>query len=288
MKKFVRFLKFFFLTLYFIGISYLIIKKDFLSLSEALYFLIPIIFFLSIFILWIIFIKTFYNKNRYEDEFTTIVNHTFRTPLTNINWTTNELTKELTQEEKNNLLQNINNSTGKLLDIVDLFVGVKSIDDRSSYNFKATSIRELIEKSIIKYRREINKKNISLQVSPFKDVPLLTVDLKKIHFVVDTLIENAVLYTLPNGKITIDSVLRPNKLIFFVSDSGIGLSIMNKLRLFSKFYRGQRARHINTDGMGLRLYLAKRIIRRHKGKIYFKSRGENQGTTFFIELPFKK
>jgi signal transduction histidine kinase len=63
---------------------------------------------------------------------------------------------------------------------------------------------------------------------------------------------------------------------------------MDKLMIFQKFYRSKKAILMNTDGMGLRLYLSKEIIKRHHGRIYAKSNGVNEGTTFFIELPFQK
>lgn len=283
-----RLIKIFCLTVYLIGITYLLINNNTLNLPDFIHTIIPIIFLISFIAFWLFFIIIFFNKTRYEDEFTQIVNHVFRTPLTGISWTTNELKKELSNEEKLNLLQNITNLTDKLVEIVDLFIGIKKVEDQSSYNFKATSVRELIEKSLIKYRYLLNKKNISLNISSFRDAPLLTVDLKKIHFVIDSLIENAVLYTPANGKISIDYMTNQNKLVFYVSDTGIGLSLINKFRIFTKFYRGSRARNIYTDGLGLRLHLSKIIIKRHKGKIYFKSKGKNHGSTFFIELPFKR
>jgi len=58
--------------------------------------------------------------------------------------------------------------------------------------------------------------------------------------------------------------------------------------IFSKFYRGAQAKLMNTDGMGLKLYLSRQIIKRHHGKIYAKSNGKEEGSTFFIELPFNK
>jgi signal transduction histidine kinase len=50
----------------------------------------------------------------------------------------------------------------------------------------------------------------------------------------------------------------------------------------------KRAVLMNPDGMGLKLYLSKQVIARHKGRIYAKSKGVNRGTTFFVELPLKK
>ena len=100
--------------------------------------------------------------------------------------------------------------------------------------------------------------------------------------------ENAIIYTKKDGQITIDCISNSNKLTLFISDTGIGLGFLDKMMIFSKFYRSIQAKLMNTDGMGLRLYLSKEIIKRHNGKIYVKSKGLNKGSTFYIEIPFNK
>jgi signal transduction histidine kinase len=214
------------------------------------------------------------------------VNHVFRTPITSISWYAKELEKELTREERISYTQNIENSVEKILGIVDIFAGVKSIRDSSSYFFEATSVREIIEASLAKYRQEINKKEISFQVSAFKDVPLLTLDLKKITFVIDTLVENAIIYTPKGGKVLIEGIPGHGRVTVYVSDTGLGLSRTEKRKSFSRFWRGERARRTNPDGMGLRLYLSRIIVSRHHGRLYAKSKGKDRGSTFILELPY--
>lgn len=233
------------------------------------------------------YIKLHLKTNKLESEFTSIVNHTFRTPLTRINWISKELEKDLPQKEKMLHIQNLNNATNKVLEIVDLFAGIKNIKDMSSYFFEAISIRDIVEKSIVKHREEINKKNIMFNVSTFKNIPLLTLDTKKISFVIDSLIENAILYTQIGGEVSIDSIHNGKKLTLVVQDNGMGLSFRDKIKIFSRFYRNKEAVLKNPDGMGLKLYLSKQIIKRHNGNIYVKS-NKNKGSKFFIELPFSR
>lgn len=250
--------------------------------------LVPAVFFISVIYFCYQYISLKIRENRLEQEIILIVNHTFRTPLTSISWHTKELEKNIPQNEKSLFLQNINNNVANILNIIDLLVGINDIKNTSTYYFQATSIREIIEESIKKYREKINKKTILFQISNLKEIPLLTVDLKKISFVFDTVIENAIFYTNKNGKIFIDCISEPNKLTFFISDTGIGLNFFDKIKIFSKFYRSKKAKLLNTDGLGLRLYLAKKIIKKHHGRIYVRSNGQNEGSTFFIELPYIK
>ena len=121
----------------------------------------------------------------------------------------------------------------------------------------------------------------------FADIPLLTVDTKKISFVIDAMLQNAILYTKEGGHIAIDCRANKKTVTLYIADDGIGLSWRDTYFLFDRFYRGRRAKKMNTDGVGLSLYLSKEIIHRHDGTITAKSKGKNKGSTFSIVLPVK-
>lgn len=230
----------------------------------------------------------FGDKKNTENEFITVVNHTFRTPITSIAWMLDELKEDLGKEEKLLLIQKIENSTKKILDIIDLFVGIKNINDTSGYVFQATSIRDILETIIVKYREDITKKNIKFSIPSFKDIPLLTMDLKKISFVIDSVIENAILYTALGGEINIEANFTENMVILKISDTGIGFELKDKKKIFTKFFRTKEAILAQPNGTGLKLYLAKQIIERHGGKMDIESKGQKQGTAVTIALPLHK
>jgi signal transduction histidine kinase len=276
-------------VIYIIGVFVLMIENKNITQSYNLStWLITTIFVVSILYICYRYIYYRLREDKLEEEIISIVNHSFRTPLTSMSWYIKELEKNLPQNERLLYLQNLTNSTNKVLSVVDALVGIKDVKNTSGYSFEAISMREIVEKSIKKYRDQINKKNIAFEVTILKNVPLLTMDLNKISFVIDTILENAILYTNREGKILINCIADTKKLTLFISDTGIGLETMDKFMIFRKFYRSKKAILMNTDGMGLRLYLCKEIIQRHHGKIYARSNGVNEGTTFFIELPFSK
>ncbi len=289
MQEFLTTLKNLIIIIIFIFLSLL----NFFQNETSIFYDLPIYFvpFLNfIFGLLVIILYTTKSiaKDKTEEEFTGVVNHTFRTPLTSVMWMTKELEEDLSKEERNNILQKISNSTKKVLDIVDLFVGIKELNNRASYDFKATSVRDIIEKSITKYREDIKKKNINFQISTFKDIPLITLDLNKISFVVDAVLENALLYTKEKGNIEIDATFNKKILTIIIKDDGIGFDNFEKMKIFNKFYRSKEAILMNPNGMGLKLYLSKAIIKRHKGEIYLESNGKDKGITAYIKLPLAK
>lgn len=249
--------------------------------------LIPALAFASVIYFSWRYVALRFREGSLEYEFTTVVNHTFRTPITSLTWFAKELEKDPPEMEKRQYLQNMENALAKLLGIVDIFAGIRNVRDMSGYFFEATSLREIVEASIAKYREDINKKNLAFQVPTFKDIPLLTIDLKKIAFAVDTVIENAVMYTPAGGKILVDCISKNRHLTLYVSDTGLGLDWRDRMLIFSRFYRGRKARLANTDGMGLRLYLSREIVRRHRGRLYARSRGRDCGATVIMELPFR-
>lgn len=289
MQKILQFLRSLFFVIVLFGVFYLVYNEASFTLRYDL----PEYFVLTVSILILIYLgykyfKLSFKASKLEYEFTSIVNHTFRTPLTRIMWIIKELEKDIPLKDRLLHLQNMSNATNKILEIVDLFAGIKNINDTSSYYFEAVSIRDIVEQSLNRYREEINKKNITFEVPTFKEAPLLTLDVKKISFVVDALIENAIHYTPKDGKISIEHSSTRKSITLLVRDTGMGLSIIDRFRIFSRFYRNSRAKLKNPDGMGLKLYLSKKIIDRHKGKLYAKSRGKNKGAVFFVELPFHK
>ncbi len=289
MKKILQFLEGLSFIIYLFALLYIILKKEYIVTAYNLPdFFIPTLSILGIVYLAYKYLSLNFKVNNLEYEFTSIVNHTFRTPLTRVMWLVKELERDMSQKERLLLLQGITNATDRVLEIVDLFAGVKNINDTSSYFFEAISVRDIVEKSIAKYREEVNKKDLKFEVSTFKDIPLLTLDIKKISFVVDALVENAILYTPKGGNVYIDTILKKNSFVLFVKDTGIGLTLVDKFRIFSRFYRSKRAVLKNPDGMGLKLYLSKQIMRRHKGTLYAISKGKEEGSTFFMELPFNK
>ena len=72
-----------------------------------------------------------------------------------------------------------------------------------------------------------------------------------------------------------------------IFNGGVNFSIYSKnaKKLFTKFTRGKKSSAINTSGSGLGLFIAKKIVELHQGKIWVESQGEGKGSQFIFELP---
>jgi len=69
-----------------------------------------------------------------------------------------------------------------------------------------------------------------------------------------------------------------------IKDTGIGIPKSQQGQIFQKFFRGDNARKLETEGSGLGMYIAKEIVEMHKGRLWFESR-ENKGSKFTFTLP---
>ncbi len=116
-------------------------------------------------------------------------------------------------------------------------------------------------------------------------------DKERIYEVISNLLVNAIKYTPPGGNITIES--RKNNGFFEISveDNGIGFTDEEKSQVFKQFGKIERYGQgwdIAADGTGLGLYITKKLIELHGGKIWLESEGRNKGTIFYFSIPIVK
>jgi two-component system, OmpR family, phosphate regulon sensor histidine kinase PhoR len=107
---------------------------------------------------------------------------------------------------------------------------------------------------------------------------------KDLALLVRNLLDNAVRYTPPGGRITVGLAEDDGRVHLRVEDTGIGIPSRDLPRIFERFYRVDRARSRDTGGTGLGLSIARHVVERHGGRI--RARSElGQGSTFTVSLP---
>jgi len=226
-----------------------------------------------------------------KTEFVSLAAHQLRTPLSAIKWTLKmildgdlgKITKE--QEE---FLEKTYSSNERMIDLINDLLNVTRIEEgRYLYDLAFIDFEDLVEEVINGYKNEIKDKKIKLSFEkPERKIPKTKVDVEKMKLAISNLLDNAVRYTLPSGKIDVVLKYNKGKISFSVEDSGIGIPKDQQKRLFTKFFRGANAVRIDTEGSGLGLFTTKNVIIAHGGKIGFQSE-ENKGSIFYFDLPIK-
>jgi signal transduction histidine kinase len=115
----------------------------------------------------------------------------------------------------------------------------------------------------------------------------LYLDEGKIRQVIMNFIDNAVYYSPEKTRITIKLSIEDGDVVLRVKDEGMGVPPEEQSHLFTRFFRAENARKQRPDGTGIGLYLAKKIVDGHDGKIVFESE-LGKGSTFGFRLPVKK
>ncbi len=111
-----------------------------------------------------------------------------------------------------------------------------------------------------------------------------SIDAEKIRFVLDILLTNASKYSPEHTTVTLSVTRTDDVCRIQVGDEGYGISAEDQAKLFQKFSRIENARSDTSEGVGLGLYMAKKIVTLHGGTITVSS-GVNHGSRFTIELP---
>jgi signal transduction histidine kinase len=218
-------------------------------------------------------------------QFISIITHKFRTPLTAIKWSSENLSNSASQ----NLLEDVNNikkSVNNLLNLTNLLANLTSSDNKNFlYKFKKLDLNLIIQDITFKTSDHLKFKNITFSLPDYPQENFIWGDEQKIKFVLQTLIDNAVNYNKENGKIIISVLKNKKEVLVKVTDTGIGMNKKEIDLLFTNFYRTEKSKEAYTEGMGIGLFLSKIITNKHGGKIWANSEGYGKGSTFCLSLP---
>ena len=160
----------------------------------------------------------------------------------------------------------------------------------TNYTLKEVDLTEIIKNVAQSFTEEINKRGLKFETAlPDKPIMIMA-DTTQITQVFKNLIDNSVRYT-PKGEIKVSLKMSPGnayEAIFMIQDTGVGLTDKDKSALFTEGGKGEESLKINTNSTGYGLYIVKKIVENHSGRIWAESAGRGHGSTFFVELPVKK
>jgi len=128
------------------------------------------------------------------------------------------------------------------------------------------------------------ERSLSLMISKVPTLPPVTGDRDMLGLAIFNLIDNALKYSLPADAVEVRVREDGRALFIEVADGGAGIPLVEQMRIFDDLYRGENARE--TEGSGLGLALARRIVQLHGGEITLRSNPtQGWGTVFTIRLP---
>ena len=146
-------------------------------------------------------------------------------------------------------------------------------------------LSEVVRKSVEELRPAARNKRVQLVASIDEQLPDMQADARRLQQVVDNLIANAIKFTPPSGKIVVLLVRCGDQAELSVSDTGRGVAPDALTRIFDPFVQLGLEPAARSAGMGLGLYVARRLAELHGGTITAESRGEGHGSCLRVRLP---
>ncbi|OYX52935.1 hypothetical protein B7Y92_04450 [Candidatus Saccharibacteria bacterium 32-50-13] len=225
-----------------------------------------------------------------KDEFISMASHQLRTPLTSIKGYLSMLMEGdvgPVSDEQSKLLREAFISSERMVRLIGDFLNVsrlqtgKFIIDRHPVN-----LSKLVADEIEALETNAAARGLKFKYKAPKSFPTMNLDVNKIQQVIMNFSDNAIFYSKPKTVINVELKEVDGWAEFTVTDHGIGVPLAQQNQLFNKFFRATNARRQRPDGTGVGLFLAKKVIDAHGGRIIFRSK-EDQGSTFGFRLPIK-
>lgn len=228
-------------------------------------------------------------QDEQKTEFISLASHQLRGPLTSIKGYASMMLEgdfgELTKTIRDGI-ETIFKSSQSLVVLVGDYLDVSRMDQgRMKYDFSDFDLRKTAEQAVSEMKPNISISGLTLNADIDLEHDLyIHGDEGKIKQVISNLIDNSIKYT-PKG--SIDLIIRRNdkdKITIKIKDTGVGIDPRVLPKLFDRFTRAPDASKTNISGTGLGLYVAKKMMEAHRGKIWAESEGKGKGSTFVIEL----
>ncbi len=219
-----------------------------------------------------------------REQFVANVSHELKTPLTSIKGFSETLKYVEDKKNREKFLQIINDEADRLTRLINDILVLSNIEKQKQELIKEEiDLNELIEKVYCLVKKSAEDKNIKINIVEGK-VPLLIGNKDKYNQMIINLIDNAIKYTEPNGEVNIGTKQDKDNIIFWVEDTGVGISKEHLDRIFERYYRVDKARSRAEGGTGLGLAIVKHIVLGINGKIEVKSEPK-KGTKFIVKIP---
>lgn len=217
-----------------------------------------------------------------KSEFISIMSHQLRSPLTSIKWQIEARLSKPDNGSDNDLIRSILKENKNALDTIKKFLELENVEkEKFLLNKKEFSLSGLIKEVADAKNKQFPNPPIAIRR---ENEEMIFADYEKIKFVLESIIDNALRYGSPDKKTEILMEKNGKDIKISISDNGPGISEAVAEKIFQKFVRPKDDLKYQIPGLGLGLYLSKKIIEKHSGKIGFQTKKE-KGSTFWFTLP---
>ena len=230
--------------------------------------------------------ETLANSESMNRNFIANVSHELKTPMTTISgFIDGIIDGTIPPEKEQYYLGIVSTEVKRLSRLVKTMLDLSRIDSGKMVLRRARfDISNTIFVALLSFESKIDEKKIEIRGLEDSQPIFVDGDPDMIHQVLYNLLENAVKFTNVNGYIEIHAVEEPERVTVSIRNSGPGISPDDVKMIFDRFYKTDKSRSQDKNGMGLGLYIVKTMVQLHGGEIHVES-VENEYTLFEFWIP---
>jgi signal transduction histidine kinase len=221
-----------------------------------------------------------------QKNFLLSITHELKSPLTSIRLGLQTIHKR--HETKPELVRNISESSlleaDRLESLINKLLLAAQLNQAYQYYFQETSLTQCVHRAIEIVKN--NQKSLEIVTQLQETESLSMIDKEAMEIAILNLLENSIKYG--EGKpIEIESKVENNYVSLKVTDQGVGIPDYEKQKIFDQFYRVGSEEVRKSKGTGIGLYLVKKIVEAHSGKIMVTD-NQPKGSIFTIKIPISQ
>ncbi|MBI5893352.1 MAG: PAS domain S-box protein, partial [Deltaproteobacteria bacterium] len=242
--------------------------------------------------------KELERSNKLKSHFIASMSHELRTPLNSVIGFSDILLSgtfgEL-NEKQTRYVTNVLNSGRHLLQLINSILDLARIEaGKMHMEYNQISVAGIVDEVMHIIQPIAHKKDIGLGIKNTVGEISITADEIMFKQILYNLLTNAIKFTPNNGKVTVSLEMSDGEIInrqeclkVSVIDTGVGIKLEDKERIFGQFEQAEGAKSREHGGLGLGLALTKSLVEMHGGRIYVESE-VNKGSTFTFIIPCKR
>lgn len=219
--------------------------------------------------------------DRYKGELIATISHELKTPLTSIIGHT-ELLEELESEVDS--VRAISRNAQRLNRLIENLLNYSRIQDQREHVRRAVDLTVLCENSLDLLQVQAEQGGLELKLDFPSERVMVHGDPEELARLVDNILSNAVKYTPAGGRVDVGVSVQGPWAEVACTDTGLGISEVDQMHLFSAFHRSSNPEALSIPGTGLGLAISRRIAEMHGGEILVESE-LGAGSTFRVRLP---
>jgi signal transduction histidine kinase len=228
-----------------------------------------------------------------REEFLAIASHELRTPVTAIKATAESALRardrgllNLPRAERS--LEGIRHTARRMAVLTNDLLDVSRIQSgQLALRCESLNISGLVQQVVQRWTAQVDATHVFDLEVPVEPV-LVNADAGRLEQIFENLLSNAVKYSPAGGMVEVQVTHDAEVAVVKVRDYGIGLPAGANETIFEPFGRASNAAARNVPGLGLGLYICRRIAELHGGRIVAESAGDGTGTTFTVSLPSER